>query len=156
MKLVFVFKLSVNFSEPEYKSTLQQIEGKSLRLELVSTWSRMSMKYGICLTLSFHGWQRENLSLQYQCNIKQTWDENKEKYQLGEYLLIQYQVLQTNIIKISVAESKENYWWDLGSERVNPFHPNISMHILHTVLFTFPKLLTRRIYWSIKSFFGWW
>ena len=41
-------------------------------------------------------------------NIKQTWDENKEKYQLGDYLLIQYQVLQTNIIKISVAESKEN------------------------------------------------
>ena len=37
MKLVFVFKLSVKFSEPEYKSTLQQIEGKSLGLELVST-----------------------------------------------------------------------------------------------------------------------
>ena len=30
-------------------------------------------------------------------------------------------------------------------EQVNPLHPNISMHILHTVLYTFPKLLTRRI-----------
>ena len=37
MKLIFVFKLSVKFSEPEYKSPLQQIEGKSLGLELVFT-----------------------------------------------------------------------------------------------------------------------
>ena len=29
--------------------------------------------------------------------------------------------------------------------RLNPLHPNISMHILHTVLYTFPKVLTRRI-----------
>ena len=26
---------------------------------------------------------------------------------------------------------------------VNPLHPNISMHILHTVLYTFPEVLTR-------------
>ena len=37
-----------------------------------------------------------------------------------------------------------------------PSHPNISMHILHTVLYTFPKVLTRRICPSIKSFFSWW
>ena len=30
---------------------------------------------------------------QYQYNIKQTSDENKEKYQLGDYKLIQYQIL---------------------------------------------------------------
>ena len=28
---------------------------------------------------------------------------------------------------------------------VNPMHPTISMHNLYTVLFTFPKVLTRRI-----------
>ena len=27
----------------------------------------------------------------------------------------------------------------------HPLHPNISMHILHTILFTFPKVLTGRI-----------
>ena len=32
-------------------------------------------------------------------NIKQTSDENKEKYQLGDYKLIQYQILQTNITR---------------------------------------------------------
>ena len=38
---------------------------------------------------------------------------------------------------------------------VNPLHPNISMHILHTVLYTFPNLLTGRICLTIKSFFSW-
>lgn len=31
--------------------------------------------------------------------IKQTGDKNKEKYQVGYYLLIQYQVLQIKIIR---------------------------------------------------------
>ena len=35
-----------------------------------------------------------------QYNIKHKSDENKEKYQLGEYWLIQYQILQTHIIRI--------------------------------------------------------
>ena len=37
----------------------------------------------------------------------------------------------------------------------NPLHPNISKHILHTVLYTFPKVLTRRIgQQSMASFVG--
>ena len=36
---------------------------------------------------------------------------------------------------------------------VNPLHPNISMHILHNVFFTYPKVLTRRICLTIKKFF---
>ena len=39
---------------------------------------------------------------------------------------------------------------------IDPLHPNISVHILHTVLCTFPKVLTRRICLTIKSFFSWW
>ena len=35
------------------------------------------------------------ISIQY----KQTSNENKEKYQLGDYKLIQYQILQTNITR---------------------------------------------------------
>ena len=46
-----------------------------------------------------HEWPRQNFSLQYQYNIKQTSDEIKEKYQLGDYKLIQNQILQTNIIR---------------------------------------------------------
>ena len=46
-----------------------------------------------------HEWPRQNFSLQYQYNIKQTSDEIKEKYQVGDYKLIQYQILQTNIIR---------------------------------------------------------
>ena len=37
----------------------------------------------------------------------------------------------------------------------NPLHPNICMYILHTVLSTFPKVLTGRICVTIKTF-SWW
>ena len=42
---------------------------------------------------------RQNFSLQYQYNVKQAIDENIEKYQLGDYKLIQYQILQINITR---------------------------------------------------------
>ena len=38
----------------------------------------------------------------------------------------------------------------------NPLHLNIRMHILHTVLYTFPKVLKKRICLTIKSFFTCW
>ena len=37
--------------------------------------------------------------LAYQYNIKQASNENKEKSQLGDYKLIQNQILQTNILR---------------------------------------------------------
>ena len=36
---------------------------------------------------------------------------------------------------------------------IDPVSPNISLHILHTVLYTLPKFLTRRICLTITSFF---
>ena len=40
----------------------------------------------------------------------------KMKTQLGDYKLIQYQILQIEIISIIfMADSRENYQWDLGS-----------------------------------------
>ena len=37
---------------------------------------------------------------------------------------------------------------------LNPSHPNISMHVLHTVFYTFLQLYSRRICLTIKSFVG--
>ena len=37
----------------------------------------------------------------------------------------------------------------------NHQHFNIRMYILHTVLYTFPKVLTRRICLTIKNYFIW-
>ena len=51
------------------------------------------------LTIWLQWVTKTEFSLQYQYNIKQTVDENKEKYQLGDYKLIQHQILQTNIIR---------------------------------------------------------
>ena len=37
----------------------------------------------------------------------------------------------------------------------NPLHPNIRMYILHTVLYTFPDVVARRICLTIKRLFSW-
>ena len=42
---------------------------------------------------------KTEFSLQYQYNIKQTRKENREKDQLGDCKFIQYQILQTNIVR---------------------------------------------------------
>ena len=39
---------------------------------------------------------------------------------------------------------------------INLLHSNISMHLLHTVPYAFPKTLSRRICLTIKSFFSCW
>ena len=39
--------------------------------------------------------------------------------------------------------------------KINPLHSKISMQTLHTTLYTFPKVLTRRICLTIKSFLSW-
>ena len=36
-------------------------------------------------------------------------DENKEIYHLGDYKLIQYQILQTNRTRTVLADKEENY-----------------------------------------------
>ena len=41
-------------------------------------------------------------------------------------------------------------------QTISPSHPNISIQILHTILHIFPKELTRRICFTIKSCFSWW
>ena len=49
-------------------------------------------------------------------------------------------------------------WTSLGSyspkkfEYVHPLHPYISMQVLHTVIYTFPIVLVRRICLTVKSF----
>ena len=40
-----------------------------------------------------HERPRQDFSLQYQCNIKQTSDESQEKNKLKDYKLIQHQIL---------------------------------------------------------------
>ena len=58
------------------------------------------MRFFYAQILNSHEWPRQNFPLQYHYNIKQTGDENKEKYILGDHKLIQYWILRTNIIRI--------------------------------------------------------
>ena len=39
---------------------------------------------------------------------------------------------------------------------INPLHPKISMHTLHTVFCSTPKVLTKRICLSVLRIFSWW
>ena len=43
----------------------------------------------------------------------------KKKYQLQDYKLIQYQILQTNIIRTVWQTEGRISSWDLGSQRMN-------------------------------------
>ena len=45
-------------------------------------------------------------------------------------------------------------FYPMPSSFFNPLHPNISMHIFHTFLHTFLKMLTKRICLTIKNFLG--
>ena len=88
-----------------------------------------------------HEWPRQNFSLQYQYNIKQRSDENKEKYKLGDKLINSPNKHHENCM----ADSKENYWWDLGSERVKALKPP-------SIFCTFSFVLRRRICLTTKAF----
>ena len=44
--------------------------------------------------------------LQYQYSIQQTCDEKKGKYQLGDFLLTQYQILWTKLLKIVLQTAR--------------------------------------------------
>ena len=50
-------------------------------------------------------------------------------------------------------ESSVRWGKVLGKPILKPLQPDISMHILHTVLYTNPEVLTGRILLRIKSFF---
>ena len=54
------------------------------------------------------------------------------------------------------SSSSAYSWKKLLPPFFNPLHPNIGMHILLTIPYTIPKVLTRRICSTIKSFLSWW
>ena len=63
-------------------------------------WGELTIQPSTPKPFNSHKRPRQNFSLQYQYNIcKQKSDENKDKYQLGDYKLIQYQILWTNIMR---------------------------------------------------------
>ena len=49
--------------------------------------------------------------------------------------------------KVSIGEKVPIYIYiySIMTSAINPLHPNIKMHILHTVFYTFPKVVVRRI-----------
>ena len=73
------------------------------------------------------------------------------KYYQNEIVLLK---LLNDKLMYKIIQKYDTETWHLQRAQFNPLHPNISMHILHTVLYTFPKVLTRRIYLTNKSLVG--
>ena len=55
---------------------------------------------------------------------------------------------------LSLANYHRKKFLLLKSKQFNSLHPNINMHILHTVLYTFLKVLTRRICLTVAGFYN--
>ena len=63
----------------------KQFLGNSTKADLTLTTSfyKKHYRYTVPFTIYSCQWPRQNFSLQYQYNVKQTSNENKQKYQLG-------------------------------------------------------------------------
>ena len=72
----------------------------------------------VLLTSSVSDQDSYKTKLQYQYSIQQTCDEKKGKYQLGDYLLTQYQILWTKLLKIVLQTARITVLKILGSKRV--------------------------------------
>ena len=51
-----------------------------------------------------------------------------------------------------LLQVEERIMSHIDQATINPFHPNISIHILHTFLYTFPLVVTERIFLINKGF----
>ena len=81
---------------PKFNSVVLSCRPKSFKSPFAS-WDFLLLN--VYLTPSLPWVTRQNFSSPNQYNIKQTSDENKEKYPLGEYKLIHYQIHRDCIIK---------------------------------------------------------
>ena len=81
---------------PKFNSVILSCRPKSFKSPFAS-WDFLLLY--VYLTPSLPWVTRENVSSPNQYNIKQTSDDNREKYPLGEYKLIHYQIHRPSIIK---------------------------------------------------------
>ena len=93
-----------------------------------------------------HEWQSQNFLWKISNNIKQTGDENREKINQG---VISWSNTKFSILrhKNFMAVSKENYYWDLGSEIVNNITFWLHPHMTFNEFFFF-RLLDDVIWWN--------
>ena len=95
-----------------------------------------------------------------------------KKKKLNHFLTLQFCLAKTGekgVLKKKVAGSSGNSYLVFRAHKriilfleanpllskISPLYPNLSTYILHTVSYTFPKVLTRRICLTIKSSFSW-
>ena len=85
------------------------------------------------------------------------WTFREEESQLKEEISVKELFLQKEkeifVLRYNITRITSVY---LYLSLLNPLHPNISWHSLHTVHLTFSKMLPKRICFTIHSFVSWW
>ena len=81
-----ILSLKHFFDQHTVKEPSSETLLRSAKLVLIKAFSwSCQIFFQFPYRFTSHEWLRENLSLQYQYNIKHRSDENKVKYQLGDY-----------------------------------------------------------------------
>ena len=81
----------------------------------------------------------------YKCKtVKHSSIENHKAqlHKVGRWILTMIKLSSTQGI---INSDQKNCFSDFGKEKSNPLHSNSKMQILHTALYTYPKVLKRRI-----------
>ena len=95
-------------------------------------------------------WKKKNFKYMKDRNERQKEKMSKRITASSEWKKEWRDKLKNEWIPVNVRINE----WKL--KKFNPIHSKIRMNTLHTVLYTFPRVLTRRICLPIKSFFSWW
>ena len=91
--------------------------------------------------------------------IKQnSFRKRKRKRERIHLELVKWQVHSIGRRTNASSKCRETGRARTGGKAINsdPSVPKISLRILHTAVYIFPMILTRRICLTIRSFFGWW
>ena len=115
-----------------------------------------------CQNLSSH--QKKNVwsQVRFRCSVR--WSCFSKRYSevirfcdfVVVHFLLDGERKRGKLVNLQEGTTKQFYnalFNTIHNIKLNHLHPNISMHILHTVLCTFPKVLRKRICLTIDSLF---
>ena len=150
--------VSVKMDLPEYFSLLHWLDGVDVKLSPCIHYNfRGSWKFGVHKSIEIRLVMKPSfITIPIVAYIYElTMYFVNKFFKAPDYILIGKNLLGLNCFKdlyFSLFDASDKL--EASLYKNNPIYPNISMHILPTVLYTFPKVLTRRICLTTKSYFS--
>ena len=94
---------------------------------------------------------------EFKDNIKMWWEQQTGIHGAAKYVDVFFTFLVSKAINNNCTNTWQNVislfciYDQMAPRVIRPLHPNISIQILHTLLYIFLLVLTRRIYLKIKA-----